>query len=127
MPKLTPSRTATEMERFAFDLHKDVTEGPGTPAARLKRLHDLLCEFATQNYEAGQAAEVAKQAKEKAEGPAQGVQDPVKDVPGQQTLSTILGEGLPGEGVAGIGVPGVHAQHSGSAPAPAGGVSGGVG
>ncbi len=113
MPKLTPSRTATEMERFAFDLHKDVTEGPGTPAARLKRLHDLLCEFATQNYEAGQAA-AAKEILEKVREPE--APAPVGDIPGQMRLIDLPLYQEQGD-----------AQHSGSAPAPAGGVSGGVG
>lgn len=106
MPKLVrPSKAVSDMELFAFDLFKDVTEGPGTPAARMRRLRETVEALASQNYEAGLAA-----GKKVVEDAAASV--PAPDVPGQQIIGDVTAQ------------PGTA---SGSAPAPAGPVSGGVG
>lgn len=70
MTHIALSKTAGEMEQFAHLVYKDITNGPGTAHARLRRLGDLLNALAKENYDAGvedgkkQAAEEAAKAKE---------------------------------------------------------------
>ena len=43
------------MQAFAHDVFKEITSGPGTPHARMRRLEQILNELARENYLAGEA------------------------------------------------------------------------
>ncbi len=63
MPHVAKPKHADEMQVFAHTVYKDVTAGPGTTHARLRRLEDLLTALAKENYEAG-VADGEKKSKE---------------------------------------------------------------